>query len=453
MSNLVENLLENALFLAAAVDKPAARSLNVLEAAEVFLEAGLNSRGEEILAGALTVIETIKLPSERVTRLAWAAALYARAGNIRYAHQVFERAILLARAVSDEEKIKALADIAGEYSDVEFRDEGLPLLAELENLVPGMQSEAEKSHQFTLLADLYAEFEQVDKAKALLESSLRSSRSIRDNWFKAERTVEAAESYSQLREEEKSAAALQEAWQISQRIEPANRPYFLFGILDIYLDLGVRIRVLELLTELRGIIEQDPSTFSRAGGLIELAERYHEAGLDDQALEFLAAARETAEKAESDSDRVTGFTRAAALLGRLGRTPEALELAEKAFLLCGNLKNERTHIYLLGDISLVFLELDARGETARCVMRILEIVAASEVRTLGLGEIAGELAEGGQIALAVRLAGNIREAEVKSGALCTIASALVSLGREPDEEIELAVREMSDGTSSQRGLF
>jgi tetratricopeptide (TPR) repeat protein len=312
---------------------------------------------------------------------------------------------------------------------------------------------AEKAHQLTVLADLYTEFEQTARAEGLLSESAAMARGIPDNWFKAERLVEIAQSYSELPDKERSLAILEEALLVTDRIDLANRSYFLFNIVDILLSLENKARALDLLNGLLAIINQDQSTFSRAGALIEIAERYRDAGREKRAVVLLSYARETADKAESENDMISAYARIADLLAQLGEYQAALDLAEKAFYLCGNLKNERTHIYLLGDLALVYLDLKATEQTARCVSRILELVEASDVRTLGLGEVAGQMAEAGEIVLALKLARVIREAEVKARALCDIASSLVAQNLEPTEEMELAVRELSDGTSSQRGLI
>jgi tetratricopeptide (TPR) repeat protein len=453
LGRLIETLLENALFLADTAEKASARSLSFIEVAEVFLEAGLKDRCLDTLAGALKVVETLPQPNERVLRLAWAAGLFSRAGDDRTAKELFQRSTLLARAIAEDQKIQALSEIAGEYLELDLKQEALALLGELGSSIGLLANEVEKAHQLTVLADLLAEFQEKEEALRLLEAAFQITRQIKDNWFKAERLVEIAQSLSQSAQPDRSAAVLEEALVVSARIEAANRPYFIFNIIDLLLELGRQSQALELANGLLEIINQDPSTFSRAGALVELAERYRDAGSEKKALNLLTFARETADKAESDTDRISSYARIGELQGQLGETQPALELAEKAFYLCGHIQNARTHIYLLGDLAQVFEALGAREKSARCVSRILELVDQSDVRTLGLGEVANELAEAGEIVLALKLTAKIREPEVKSGSLCAIASAMIAQGLEANEEIELAVRELSDGTSSQRGLY
>jgi tetratricopeptide (TPR) repeat protein len=453
MSSLTEKLLENALFLSQQIDKPAARSVNFIETADIFLQAGLKNRCLDTLSEAIKITESIKQPVERVTRFAWAAGIYARAGETEKSRQLFQRSVLLGRAIAEAEKIQALTDVAAEYLEVEFKEEALPLLADLETLIDDLASEAEKAHQLTVLADIYGEFEQHDKAIHLLEHSLRIASSIKDNWFKAERLEEIAQSYADLAAGEKAFAVMEDLLSIVGRMDAGNRPYFLFNIVDIHLDLGNKAAALALLTSILEIINQDQSTFSQVGSLVEAAERYRDAGTEKKAVNLLSYAREAADKAESDNDKISGYTRIAGLLASLGESATSLELAEKAFYLCGNLKNERTHIYMLGDLAEVYLELRDREKTSRCIARIVEIVRGSDVRTLGLGEVATDLAESGEVVLALKLIKEIREIDVKAAALCSVAGTIVELGLEPSEELEMAARELIDGISSQRGVY
>jgi tetratricopeptide (TPR) repeat protein len=437
MSNIVEQLLNYALVIAAKIDRPLGKGTVYLQLAEAWQENGPKSRCLEILGEVLIILDRLKHPDEKAKMLAWAARIYSQAGDSARSREQFTRATLLARAAETaNQKIESLYRIAAEYAAAGLLDESTTVLTDLRETVLQSGNEIDIPAELIDLAEIEMDIGRLEKARETLGEALPMAEKIQDNWFRALRLVEIAEIYPALGGAGKALAILEKALSIVQGLETLNQPYFLFKIVQIYFASGASEKARQVLARAREIIDSEESPYSRSQGLVELAGWSLQLEDTAGAADLLSRAAQIAGSIESLKDRMAVSTEIASTWGKVGQLEPGRLLAEQVRELCESLPDKKSELIYWGDLALVYRDLKEDEKATTIVSRLIEVVRETNIRTAGLGAIAADLAESGDYLAALRLAGIIREPEAKAGALVNIAQGIRE--NRPENEAEVS---------------
>jgi hypothetical protein len=220
---------------------------------------------------------------------------------------------------------------------------------------------------------------------------------------------------------------------LADRVEAANRIFFSLGIVDLLIESKNGTRALEILTTSLGIARSIDVPETRVNDVLDIAEKYYSLGEAGTAAELLSEAEAGLATIENSVEKVSSLIRIATQTGALGAIESAFELAQRAHTLCLGLGDKRSLVHLLGSLALLYVRLDHRPQAADSVSEILNVIQEGSEKTAGLGPIASDLAEAGEIELAARLCGVVREPEVKLAALAGILTCLAASGKLLDD--------------------
>jgi tetratricopeptide (TPR) repeat protein len=436
LTTLIDDLLEYALGLAGKVDKAYARSFNYAEIAGVYLDYGRKSRSLDTLAEALKTIETLKRPEEKSDRLAWVGRVYAQAGDPVKAGESLSRAVLLAGASAPTEVVSGLYRATCEYLDSGLRENAEKTALDLYKAVFTLENDTDKALELINLADIHRELDQNTKAQEVLAEALKITLTLKDSWFKAERLIDAAREYLDLEMNDRAALVIKDAVSATGSTGAENQPYFLLKIVDLFIAADEKSKALEVLTTIINLIETDESAYLKSKNFLEAAERYQQIGMSGEAVRLGVLALNVLEPVQQIEDKISGYAGIAGLLGDLGQKAQALEIAGKAFELCGKIEDKKTRVYLLGTLALLFIQLREEEKFTQSVSEILNILGESALKGQGIGTVVMDMAAAGQFIPALRLVKVIRDPHIKSSAIANLAKSLIDSGQENDDQIK-----------------
>lgn len=422
----IEELLESAARAAGNIDRPSAKSAAYTEIAGVYLQSGQKDRCLEVLSDALRTADSLKKPEEKASRLARIARVYGEAGNSSGAGELFTRAKLLARAAeSPAQTAAALFDIVHEYIESGLLNEADTVISELQKMVLNPENNFDTAAELIGIAEACAAMRRTDKCADILELTLAAIPSIEDYWFRTERLVAVAELYIEIGSPGNSLRVLEKAAAAADLLDELSRPYFLIRIANLYLALNDTTRSCQVLSTALGIVNREELSFSKSEDLMEIARIYALSGNEIRARDALMQVREVLENTGDIKDQISGFIHLAGTLNSIGQSEEASATVSRAWSLCETLEDRQTRIFLLGDISLLFVELKQADKASETVGRIISLVQETHLKTSGLSVVVSDLAEAKENELALYLAGIIREPVAQASALTGIAGSLV----------------------------
>ena len=183
-----------------------------------------------------------------------------------------------------------------------------------------------------------------------------------------------------------------------------------------------------MLSDAVRIIRQHEIAFSRSRGLIETASRYLQTDRVDIAVELLVESETVSSGIENVNDKVSVLCEIGSLMGEAGQKEKALNIAHQAWTLSETVKNRNSIPFVMGSVAVLFSELQDRELAAAVVSHIIQSVQELHAKTSGLGRIVEDLLETGETTLAVQMAEIIREPEVKTLALISVAENLIKAG-------------------------
>ncbi len=423
MTYSVESLLEKALQAAGKINQTSARCAALTQIAGAYHQNGETTRCAAILVEALKTADTLKYPHEKAKSLAAIARVLVNNGQADQAHQQFSRAVLLARAAeSPYQTVEALLSIARAYHEVQINREPHNLLEELHKLVVEPDNGLDSAAELVNIAELYDDLGQQDQAASVLNEALTIAEKIPDKWFRMERLIEIAESYGSTGWPEKAIPVLNQAVSLVSEIEEYSRPYFLLRLAEVNIFLDKKSEAVKILKTIPSIILAEETVYEKAGGLIEVAERYLEIGENISAVELLVQAIVLSDTIVEPKEKIVIQTEAAEWLDEAGHLDQARELADRVYTLCQQLPDKKASIFSLGNLAILFVYLQDSARAAQIIENIIRIVQETAAKTAGLGAIGMELAAEGQDELAMRLAGIIKEPHVLAGLYISLAS-------------------------------
>jgi tetratricopeptide (TPR) repeat protein len=426
LASEIEDLLEQAILVASKIDRASVKSAAYTDIASIYQKTGRHERCLEILADALHMADSLQRPEEKAIQLAWLARIYHIAGDTAKSQELFTRAILLARATeTPAQKAGALYQIVHEYLDAVLLFEAETIISELHELCVKPENGLDTVSELISLADICFIAGISGKALPYLEEALQTASTAKDNWIKAQHLSSIAELYSEMGESSRAMEVLEQAILATGSVDAVNHSYFLLRISATYALIDRKKEACNILTTALSIVNQDEIAFSKCSDLIKIAEIF--AGLGDkiEADKLLNQIREIAGNIEDEGDRINSYIQLGRLLDALDEHQNALETANQALDLCQTLENQRTLIFLLGDISLLFIELTQPEKAAEIIGRIIGRVTNPRLKTSGLAILASDLAEANQRQLALLLTGVIQEPGAKANALISLARSLV----------------------------
>jgi tetratricopeptide (TPR) repeat protein len=271
------------------------------------------------------------------------------------------------------------------------------------------------------IAELYDDLKEKGKAWAMLDEALEVAEAIPDEWFRVERLIEIADTYSSTGNEEKALQVLSAVAPRVNKIEQYSLPYFLLRMAGVYIFLCENSEAIEILKSIPAILNQEETAYERAGALIEIAEKYLEISQNVPAVELIVRAIALAESITDPKEKIAIQIEAAGWLDEAEHLDEARKLAARANLACQLLTDKKSSIFGLGNLAILYVYLKDIQKAAEVVEDIIRIVQETSAKTSGLGSIGEELAAEGQPELALGLAEIIKEPEIKASLLVSVA--------------------------------
>jgi tetratricopeptide (TPR) repeat protein len=441
LPEIVAQLLEQVYQAASRIERASTKSLAYDQIAQVYLQSGQKSPALDLLIQALKTAESLKYPQEKAIHMAGIARLFAKAGDIQKARELYQTSILWARASMMPEKVRAMSDIAREYVDAGLETEAVQLSSELRDLLAETDKAEDISGELVNIAEILNDASRNEIAENWLDDAAKMANEIKDNWFRAERLTEAASGYAMIGNNQKALEVIGRVMPAANNIDYREcQPFFLLKIADVYIIAGQKLKAREILTGMTDIVNRDESAYSRSGDLMDIAERYSRLGDQSTCLELLARSRAVITEIDKTEDKIERLVQLAEALKSAGQTEQALEIAGQAVDLCKTITNKRSTIHLLGDLALLLMDLGERDKSSNIISGIIQTVQESQTKTAGLGVLAAELADRGDFVSTLQLARIIREPEAKVNALIALTSNMIKTSQEPSKEMEELVR-------------
>jgi tetratricopeptide (TPR) repeat protein len=382
-----------------------------------------------MLTEALRIADSLQHPEEKAAQLAWLAGIYFQAGDAQRSRELFTRARLLAGAAETPAlKAGALNQIVHEYLDAGLQSEAEIIIDELHNLVIVPENGLDKVSELIGLAGCCSAAGMFTPAGLLLEEAFQAAELVKDNWFKTQYFTSIAEQYAEMGATVKVIHVLEKAAVATGSIADINRPYFLLRIAQVYALFDLKTEAGDILTTTLHIVDQEEIAFSKCDDLLTIAEVSARLGKETQSDALLTQVQDITDNIVDLKDRISGYIKLAGTLDRLEQTGKALAMAMRALDTCGNMENQRTLMYLLGDIALLFAEIQQPEKAQAVVERIISMAQNPLIKTSGLCIVAADLAEAHQYNLALLLAGIIREPDARANAFISLAENLVDAG-------------------------
>ncbi len=426
MLNNIENLMEQALQAAVSIDRATAKGDVFAEIAYIYLKSGQPSRCLEILQEALRIADSLKHPEDKAALLAWLAGIYVQAGYIPLSRELFTRSRLLAGAAETTAlKADALKQIVHEYLDAGLQSEAEAIIHDLHEIIVNPESGLDKTSELICLARIYLDAGLSAQSRQLLDEASRTAALTKDPWFKTEYYTSIAELYTEMKENLNSVKELESAAISAARLDKMSRPYFLLRMAQTYILLDLIIRARDILTAALSIVNQEEMAFSKCGDILTIAEMLAHTGEYTQTNALLAQVKEITENIEDIKDKITGLITLARSLDRLDQVKEATVMAIQALDLCSSIENQRTLLFLLGDIALLFVELQQPEKAYGVIHQITEIASNPRIKTSGLGTTVSDMCEAHQEQMALLLAGVIHEPDARAKAFISLAKNLL----------------------------
>jgi tetratricopeptide (TPR) repeat protein len=426
----IEKLLEQAIEAAGRVERPAIKSADYVSIAAVYLDNGQRERCLEVLKLAAAQAERIKLPVEKAVCLAYIGGLYQSAGESSGSKQYFTRAVLLARAVETPDgQVKALTEISREYAGTGLPEETAGVLEKIYALVKDPQNGLDKAFELTNIAEIYVETGKPEMAGKILNEALASSLEIKDNWFKVERLIGIAEVHDAMKDTAGVIEILERVKPFLLDLEEVDRADFWLRIGAIYRQADDKLRAVEALKAARESIQANIETNYQVENLVETAVEYLALGERLKTLELLEYSVQKNVEVEDFSDKISGLSNISEVLGWSGEKGRAMETAEQAMGLCNEHPDKKETLYLLGNLAVVYTGLGEKAKAAKVIDTICTIALETRVKTSGLGAIAVDLAEAGDIEGAIRLIGLVNDPHIKAESLTGIVEKMIKSGK------------------------
>jgi tetratricopeptide (TPR) repeat protein len=425
--NEVEKLLENALEAAGRVDRPSSKSADYAAIAEIYLRHGQVERCLGTLKLAAVPADRIKLPAEKAVCLAQIAGLYHAAGEASNSRELFTRAELLARAAETAAlQIKALSDIAREYIRAGLETEARNVMDRIYGLVKDPQNGLDIACELIDLAAAYGEANLPDTAGKVLAEATAAALALKDNWFRAERLIGAAEAYVDLDHISRAGDLLDTATPVIREIAAIDRAAFWLRMAEVYRLAGDKPRSLEVLQAALESVKLNSEADYQAENLVEIARLYFSLDPGPAAGEMLELSRRKSREIEDSKDKISVLIKNADLLGQMAEKAQAVEIAGQALDLCRAYPHKQDTLYLLGSLAVACAGLGEKEKVAEIVSVLGQIAVETRAKTTGLGALAGELSEAGEPQQAIILAGLINEPHTRAECLARIAGSLAA---------------------------
>ncbi|MBN1189712.1 MAG: hypothetical protein JXA46_08165 [Dehalococcoidales bacterium] len=418
-------LLEEALEAVGGVERPAARSEDYISIAAVYLDNGWKDRGLEILGMAASQADRVKLPGEKAIFLARVGRLFRQAGDVAAAKEFSSRAVLLARAAETPSgQAEALFEIGWEYARSDLPDEAAGVLETLHGLASEPKNGLDTALDLIEIAELYLEIDKPDVAGKMLDEAIAAALEIKDLWFKIERLIGISEVYIAMEDRTGANAVLDRVYQFLQNVPVIDRVEFSLRIADIHNAAGERLLASEALKAALESVEANSEAGYQADSLLRIAGKYLAEGEKQTAAGLIDRSLQKNTEIGDFRDKVNNLIRISALLDQAGERDRAVETASLARELCTKLANKKDMLYPLGNLAVIFTALGQGLKSAELVDLIALVAAETRIKTSGLGTIAIELAEAGELDGAVRLAGLVREPHTRVQCLTGIAELM-----------------------------
>ena len=239
-----------------------------------------------------------------------------------------------------------------------------------------------------------------------------------------ERLIEIADTYSSTGNEDKAITVLNKAIPLVDKIEEYSRPYFLLRLAEVFIFLCENSQAIEILKTIPTILNTEETAYEKAGGLIEIAEKYLAISQNVPAVELLVQALKLSESIADAKEKIAIQIEVAGWLDEAEHLDEALKLADRVYTACQLLSDKKSSIFSLGNLVILYLYLNDVQKAGQIVDDIIRIVKETAAKTSGLGAIGEEIVTEGQPELALKLAEIIKEPEVQTRLLVSVASQM-----------------------------
>ncbi len=422
MVSLGERLLEYLMHLALQVEPAVARCAACARIAGVYLKFGNKAGGLAALASGLAACDRIKYPSEKAEHLAWLARLYAEAGAEDQAQAYFKRALLLARAAETApQKVATLYQIASEYRDAGWKEPARQTLTVLTELLSSLPPEVDTVSELVNVAELYSELADFELVAKVLQTASGLAAQTRDVWLRTERRIAIAGALAAAGNREPSIRQLDEALVDLQTMAKANHYYFWLKIIDVYLTLELETRAADLLAQAAGAAESGQADYEQAFALTEVAGYYLLLPDKPAAARILQKAVVAASRIADGKDQAAVWMTIAANLDKAGVQAESRALAARSQALAEDLTDIQSRLFAFGRVAVLWTDLKCGEKSREVIARMEKTVEGRKLKTGGLSTIAAELADSGEYANALIVAGLVHEPARRLSALCHIA--------------------------------
>ena len=181
------------------------------------------------------------------------------------------------------------------------------------------------------------------------------------------------------------------------------------------------LRAAEILNNIPAILDTLETVYEKAGGLVEVAEKYIAIWENSAAVELLVKATALAETISDPKEKigiqieVAEWLDEAGHLTRLSVWQPGLKAPAK---ICW-IKNRA--FFCLGNLAILYIYLKETSKAGQIIDEIIRIVRENSAKTSGLGATGEELIAEGQPDLALKLAEVIKEPEVQAGLWISLA--------------------------------
>jgi tetratricopeptide (TPR) repeat protein len=439
---LIDDLLKYSLSLSGSIGNSFTKTYNYLEIAESYLSYGQKPICCQILKDSLKIVDSLKRPEEKSDRLAWIGKVFALAGEPVQAEEALSRAVLLAGASAPTDVVNRLNSAIWEYLDAGFKEKAEEIIQKLSRAVNDLENDTDKALELVNIAEIYLELDQSEKAEEVLGAAHEISLALKDNWFKAERLIDVAGEYLDIGRKAKAMGVIQEAISAVDSAGKENQAYFWLKIAHLYAAADELSKAFKILTTALNTIKEDESAYSRSKNSLEVAEKYSQLDNKEAAIQITNQALQDIEPSLVVEDKISVYLEIAKILGKLDRKNEALQISNQVFDLSGKVKDKKTLVYLLGRLTLLYVNLHEQEKFAQSVSEILKIAGESPAKNQGLGTVVIELAAAGEFILAFKLVKVIRDSHIKASSITGIVNSLIESRHEPDLEIHEMIKEV-----------
>lgn len=406
-----QDLLSCAQIVADGAENAYVKVQLVTGIASRYLDLGQNSRAEELLTSALSMVSTLEGTTSD-------GSLYSSS---------IEGALYQSWASS------AIAEV---YFKDKKRDRGIDLLRQSEELALELRDKSSRNSVLLGLAGQYAKANQFDKAIEIIKTFDSPDDS-------ALGLIKIAREYFKLKQYEIASEMLTMAYGVAQEMEyDWSKDSRLVQIADVYTKAG-------LLAQALGTIETINSIDDKTKALAEVSGGYYEAGQKDSAKQILSQSLEMTHKIERKYGKSSALTVIAGEYGDFNNSEKAMRILSDAYKVAQEIDNESSlKSYALIDIADGYFQA---GQNERATQILSEaqntVKIITEDKHWVLRSILYSYAKAGQFYQALGIVRIIDDPGHKAWALVEIADEYIKRERRPNESESSILREIVNTTA------